>query len=343
MSRVPDGPVRVTGRGPGVVVVGSITADVTSFSERLPVRGETVLGHDFTLLTGGKGANQAIAAARAGTATWLAACVGSDLLAGVVLDGLSVEGVDTSSVLTVPGPTGVAHIRVDASGENDIVMVPLANAHLTPQRAEQALDGVGDRAGVLLLQLEIPVATAVHAARLGRERGYIVILDPAPAPVHPLDPAVWSFIDVVTPNEAEAGRLTGVPVVDFESAARAGQWFLDRGVRAAVVTLAGQGACVVTSEGAVHHPSFAVDPVDTTAAGDAFAGQLGACLAAGMAWEAALVRAMAAGALAVTVAGASPSLPTAAEVDTFLARVHAPPSPSPTDAGGPARGTGARP
>lgn len=305
--------------GKGVVVVGSITADVTTFSERLPSRGETVLGRAVTIVLGGKGANQAVGAARAGAPTWLVGCVGDDLFRAVVLDGLATEGIDTAGVSVVAAATGVAHIRVDATGENDIVVVPLANDELTPARAEAALDAIGDDAGVLLLQLEIPTATAVHAAHLGHARGLMVILDPAPAPITPLDPEVWASVDVVTPNETEAALITGVPVTDVDSAARAGRWFIDRGVGTAVITLAGQGACVVTNGASVHHAPFVVAPVDTTAAGDAFVGQLGACLAAGAGWDTALERAMAAGALAVTVAGASPSLPTTEVVDAFLA------------------------
>lgn len=306
-------------RAKGVVVVGSITADVTTFSERLPSRGETVLGRAVTIVLGGKGANQAVGAVRAGAPTWLVGCVGDDLFRAVVLDGLAAEGIDTAGVSTVSAATGIAHIRVDATGENDIVMVPLANDELTPARAEAALDAIGDAASVLLLQLEIPTATAVHAAHLARARGQIVVLDPAPAPRTPLDPEVWASVDVVTPNETEATLITGVPVTDIDSAARAGRWFIDRGVGTAVITLAGGGACVVTSAASVHHAAFTVTPVDTTAAGDAFVGQLGACLAAGAGWDAALERAMAAGALAVTVAGASPSLPSARAVDAFLA------------------------
>ena len=308
-----------------VVVVGSITVDVTAVTPRRPGPGETVLGRGLTMVPGGKGANQAVAAARAGAPTRLVGCVGDDLFRDLVLDGLGAEGVNISAVATVAGPTGVAHIRVDASGENDIVMVPLANDALTPERVQATLELGG--AAVLLLQLEIPTATAVLAARLGHERGLLVVLDPAPAPTEALDEQVWAWVDVVTPNETEAAVLTGVPVVDAASAAVAGRWFLDRGVRTAVVTMAAQGACVVTAAGAVLYPPFDVEVRDSTAAGDAFAGHLGASLASGIPWGAALERAMAGGALAVTVAGASPSLPTAAAVDELLRRTRNRPAP----------------
>ena len=211
-----------------VVVVGSITADVTAYSRPLPVPGETVLGDTFTLVLGGKGANQALAAARAGATSTMIGCVGDDLFRDMVLGGLHDGGVGTAGITTVPGPTGVAHIRVDsASGQNDIVIVPLANAALTPDLAEQRLRAVGRPGDVLLLQLEIPQETALRAAETGRELGMTVVLDPAPA--MPLPERIWSVVDVVTPNESEAAVLTGLPVTDVRSAVAAGQWFVDRG------------------------------------------------------------------------------------------------------------------
>jgi ribokinase len=314
---------RATATGPvsepgGVVVVGSISVDVTAFTGRLPAPGETVLGDAVTLVLGGKGANQAVAAARAGARTSIVGCVGSDPFRDIALGGLTAEGVDTTAVATLAGATGVAHIRVDASGENDIVMVPLANASLTPDRVEQALATVDPGATVLLLQLEVPHEAAQHAARLGRDRGLTVVLDPAPAPSTPFPDDFWATVDVVTPNETEARLITGVTVTDVASAEQAGRWFVDRGVGRAVVTLAGQGALVVTADAVTRAAPYPVQAVDTTAAGDAFAGHLGAALAVGLAWDEAVRRAMAAGALAVTVAGASPSLPTAAAVDAFL-------------------------
>jgi ribokinase len=310
----------VSGRPGEVVVVGSISVDVTAFSQRLPAPGETVLGDSLTMVLGGKGSNQAVAAARAGARTSMVGCVGSDPFRDIALEGLLAEGIDASAVAVLDGATGVAHIRVDASGENDIVVVPLANARLTPEHVETALadvDEPGD--AVLLLQLEVPHDAVRHAARLGWERGLTVVLDPAPAPTTAFPEAFWGAIEVVTPNETEARLITGVAVTDADSAARAGRWFVDRGVVRAVVTLAGQGAVVVTSDDVTRLTPYPVQAVDTTAAGDAFAGHLGAALAAGLPWDAALRRAMAAGALAVTVVGASPSLPTAAAVDAFLA------------------------
>ena len=296
-----------------VLVVGSATVDVTSFSQRLPQPGETLLGDSFSLVMGGKGANQAVAAARAGAQVRFVGCVGEDMFAPVVRDGLGEAGVDLTHLRTVPGQTGVAHIRVDGAGENDIVMVPLANSALSTAQIDEALD---DDAGVLLTQLETPLPETLHAIRAAHEQGLTVVLDPAPAAE--LDPSIWPLLDVVTPNETEAALLTGVPVRDREGAVRAGRWFLARGTRAALITLAGAGSVLVTAQQVHEIPPHPVTVVDSTAAGDAFAGFLAAALADGEDLPSAVRRAGAAGALAVTRRGASPSIPSADEVQRML-------------------------
>ena len=301
----------------GVVIVGSVTADVTTFSQRLPARGETILGDQFTLMLGGKGANQAVAAGRSGARTSFVGCVGDDLFHDLVVDGLSEAGVDLAHLRPVPGPTGIAHIRVDASAQTDIVMVPLANASLNTDQIDEALAALAPTTSVLLTQLETPSALTAHITGRGREHGMTVILDPAPAATLPVE--VWANIDIVTPNETEATLISGIEVTDAASAELAGRWFLDQGVGAAVVTLAGQGSCVVTADGASVIAPFPVEAVDTTAAGDAYAGYLGAALANGLDLTEAVRLATAAGALTVTKQGASPSLPLRAEVDAFLA------------------------
>jgi ribokinase len=304
----------------GVVIVGSITADVTTFSDRLPARGETVLGTDLTLVLGGKGANQAVAAARAGAHAYLVGCVGDDVFGPLVTDGLRENGVDLADVHVIEGPTGVAHIRVDATGENDIVIVPLANASLSEDHVDSAIESLAGRASVLLTQLEIPSAITVHAIGAAHAAGLTVVLDPAPA--LPLGDEIWQLVDIVTPNESEASRYTGIPVVDFDSAIAAGRWFCSRGARNAIITLASLGAVLVTESKVVRFAAYPIKAVDTTAAGDAFAGYLGAALARGLELESAISLAMAAGALAVTKRGASPSLPMATDVERFLAMQH---------------------
>lgn len=302
----------------GVMIVGSTSADLTTFSHRLPARGETIHGDAFTLVLGGKGANQAVAVGLAGAEAHFVSCVGDDLFHDMVIDSLTEAGVHIEHLRTVAGPTGIAHIRVDDSGENDIVMVPLANSALSAEQIDRAFEALEGRCSVLLTQLEIPAALSSHAVRTARQRGLTVVLDPAPAV--PLDEALWPHIDIVTPNETEAGVLTGIHVTDVDSAAAAGAWFLARGAGAALITLAGAGALLVTPEHTTHFPSIPVTAVDTTAAGDSFAGYLGASLALGMPLPDAIRRAGAAGAITVTRRGASPSLPHRDEVDALLAQ-----------------------
>ena len=299
-----------------VVVVGSISADVTAFAQRLPAPGETVLGTDFSLVLGGKGANQAVAAARFGPATHLIGCVGDDPFADLTLGSLERYGVDTTWVRRVPGPTGVAHIRVDASGQNDIVVAPLANGKLTTAMVDEALAALAPSSAIMLIQLEIPLEIVGHAARAGKAAGLTVILDPAPAAELPEE--LWPFVDIVTPNEGEAGALTGVEVSDFDSADRAARWFTDRGVGRAIITLGARGALSAGAGSRTDLGPYPVDAVDTTAAGDAFTGTLGAALAAGLSGHHATLFAMAASAVAVTKPGASPSLPSRAETDAMI-------------------------
>ncbi len=294
-------------------MVGSITTDVTAFARRLPVPGETVLGDDVTMVLGGKGANQAVAAARFGAPTWMVGCVGDDPFAEICLTGLRGNGVDTGGVRQVAGATGIAHIRVDAAGQNDIVITPLANARLTPAMVDESLASLSGQVSVLLLQLEIDAAVTVHAAQAGRAAGLTVVLDPAPAV--PLPETAWSAVDVVTPNESEATTITGIEVTEVDSAVRAGGWFLDRGVRRALVTLGGAGGVLVEADRQTGFTAYPVTAVDTTAAGDAFTGVLGAALALGASIEAAVGYATAAGALSVTTPGASPSLPWRTAID----------------------------
>ncbi|MDJ0335723.1 ribokinase [Salinibacterium sp. G-O1] len=301
----------------GVIIVGSVTADLTTFSRRLPARGETIHGDEFTLVLGGKGANQAVAVGLAGANAHFLACVGTDLFHDLIIDGLRDSGVSIDHVRAIEGQrTGIAHIRVDDSGENDIVMVPLANEHLSTAQIDEAFDACSAQSSVLLTQLEIPAPLSGYAIRRAREDGLTVVLDPAPAIA--LDEAIWADVDIVTPNETEAGILTGIDVVDVESATRAGAWFLERGVRAAIITLAAEGALLVTADEVTAFPSIPVTSIDTTAAGDSFAGYLGASIALGMPLHDAIRRAGAAGALTVTQRGASPSLPHRTDVDALL-------------------------
>ncbi|TAL89789.1 MAG: ribokinase [Rhodanobacter sp.] len=302
----------------GVIVVGSVTADVTSFSSRLPAPGETLLGEALTLVLGGKGANQAIAAAFAGVRSHMVSCVGNDLFKNLVLDGLDAAGVDISQMrILANDATGVAHIRVDGAGENNIVIVPRANSKLDSTHITKSIQLLAPTSAVLLTQLEIPREIAVRAIEEAGKAGLIVVLDPAPALA--LEEGVWSHVDYVTPNESEATAITGIKVSDDESAITAGQWFCSRGVKNAVITLASAGVVLVSSSRTKKFKAFKVEVADTTAAGDAFAGYLGAALAKGYNQDDAIRQAMAAGALAVTRRGASSSLPKRADVERLLA------------------------
>ncbi|MGY3127647.1 ribokinase [Agrococcus sp. UYP33] len=300
----------------GVLIVGSINVDLTTFSARVPERGETITGDAFELQLGGKGANQAVAVARAGATAHMVGCVGDDVFGRLVTESLGTAGVELQHVRTVPGQTGIAHIRVADDGDNDIVVVPQANASLDAAQLERAFSALAGSARVLLTQLETPFAITLAAARLAREAGMTVILDPAPAA--PLDPAIWPLVDIVKPNESEASLLTGIRVDSRDGAIAAGRWFLERGAGAALITMGGAGSVLITAEGATDHPSIPVEVVDTTAAGDAYAGALAAAIAGGLSLEQAIRRAAAAGAIAVTRRGSSSSVPTAAEVDALL-------------------------
>ena len=305
----------------GVLVVGSVNVDLTTFSDRLPVPGETITGREFTVVLGGKGANQVVAAGLAGAPASMVGCVGQDGFGDLAIESLRVAGVDLTHLQRLETRTGIAHIRVDAAGENNIVVVPLANGELDIPQIDEAFASCATTHAVLLTQLETPYRLTLHTLQQARAAGMITILDPAPA--RELDPAIWPQVSVVTPNETEARLLCGIAVDDDESAAAAGRWFIERGGEYAVITRAGQGSTVVDAGSVRHVPAIPVTPVDTTAAGDAFSGYLGARLAAGDDIVAAVRVATAAGALTVTRAGASPSLPAASEVEALLASVGA--------------------
>ncbi|HJY44057.1 MAG TPA: ribokinase, partial [Propionibacteriaceae bacterium] len=291
----------------GVAVVGSINADLAAFGSPLPRPGETVIGTDFSLVLGGKGANQAIAAVRAGAPTYLIGAVGDDFFRDLTLGALADEGVDVTAVRIVDGATGIAHIRVDTvSAQNDIMIIPNANHRLSPDDVEASLRSLRDHVSVVLVQLEIPLTVVQRVAEVCQDCQLRLVLDPAPA--QPIPPEVWPGVSVVKPNELEAEVLTGISVTDRRSAAQAARWFLRHGVSIAMITRGAHGVVVVGPDGVAEYPAFPATPVDTTAAGDAFCGALGARLARGASLRDALRGGLAAGALAVTVRGASTSL-----------------------------------
>ena len=300
-----------------VVVVGSAAIDFTARAPRLPRRGETVLGNGFLVVPGGKGNNQAIAAARQGASTAMVACIGTDDLGDAIVALHHEEGMGTSAVERDPRhPTGVAHIMVDDAGDNLIVVVPRANHALDPALVGRHKDLVAS-ATVVLAQLEIPLESVEAALRIARAAGATTLLNPAPA--RELPSRLLELVDVCMPNETEAAMLSGRPVAGPDDAAQAAAVLVARGCRAVVVTLGSQGAVCVDAHGRLDIAPFTVDAVDATAAGDAFCGTFAAALARGDSRADALRRAAAAGALATTLAGAVPSLPDAAAVDAMLA------------------------
>ncbi len=277
-----------------VCVVGSANLDLVASTRRLPAPGETVLGTGFAEHAGGKGLNQAIAAARAGATTAFIGAVGRDAAGDRLRDELVAASVDVEALARVDAPTGRALIVVDDDGENLIVVVPGANSTVAVARLPQAR--------VVLVQLEIPIAAAAASLRNAKAQGAMTVLNPAPA-------SGWTGeleADIVVPNEHEATQLGGAHAM------------FGRGASAVVTTLGSRGAAVVTGEGEWHQPAFSADVVDTTGAGDAFCGSLAARLAAGDELPSAVRFAAAAGALATTRHGAVPAMPGGDQIAALL-------------------------
>lgn len=301
-----------------IVVVGSSNTDLIVRAGRLPLPGETVTGGDLMTAAGGKGANQAVAAARLGAEVCFVGRVGKDMFGDQARQHLAQEGLDLRYLVQdADAPSGVALIVVGPRGQNIIAVAPGANHRLTPVDV-QAASPVFRQADVVLLQLEVPLETVEAAIRLGHEPSRrtpcLVILNPAPAPTQALPASLLAQVDILTPNEHEAALLTGEQ--DPEKAAAV---LLERGVKTVVVTLGETGALVAVSPSKmVRIPAYPVEAVDTTAAGDAFNGGLAVALAHEQNLEAAVRYASAVGAISVTRLGAQPSLPTAEEVSGFL-------------------------
>ncbi|MDI3318040.1 MAG: ribokinase [Bacillota bacterium] len=301
-----------------IVVVGSLNMDLVVQVPRWPGPGETALGERFLQVPGGKGANQAAAAAALGGEVAMVGRVGRDAFGAALLENLRRFGVDVSGVVAdAEAPTGLAVIGVEQGGENRIVVIPGANGRLGVEDLEaSAAAGLWEEARVLLLQCEVPAETIVAAARLGRRHGLTVLLDPAP-PI-PLPEEVWRYVDACLPNRLEAGALTGRPVADLTSARLAGADLLARGLRWVVVKLGAQGVLVGEGSDFLHIEGLRVPAVDTTAAGDVFAGALAVGLTEGLAFTAAASFANRAAALSTTRPGAQSSIPARSQVDALL-------------------------
>jgi ribokinase len=299
-----------------IVVVGSINLDFVAGAERIPLEGETVAGISFKTFFGGKGANQAVAAAKLGYPVSMVGAVGDDAFGGQLRQGLREAGVDISHVNAVEGSSGIALITTGPRGENSIVVVPGANGKLTPQLLEGAT-GLLRGAGFLLAQLEIPLETVEFLSQFAERHNIPLMLDPAPA--RALPETLLRRVTWLTPNETETAELLkSAPVEERDSFGAADQ-LLSAGVQNVLLKLGSQG-CVLaqTAKPKVRIPAFSVDPVDTTAAGDAFNAGFAVGMLRGYTVSRSAVFASAVAAIAVTRPGAQPSMPVAAEVDRFL-------------------------
>lgn len=298
-----------------IVVVGSFNADLVSYMERMPRPGETVHGDRFATGAGGKGSNQAVAAARLGADVTFIGRVGNDVFANLAYEIWDAEGVDHRFVTRDDEvATGVAPILVDASGENMIVVVLGANRRLRQRDIDAARSTIAD-ADMLVVQLEVNLDIVPYALKTAKEYGVTTILNPAPAAA--ISAETIQLADYLTPNETELETLSGGPVAEVVSAARS---LLSRGDQTAVVTLGAQGAQIITADERIIVPTFEVDAVDTTGAGDTFNAALAVGLSEGKALSDAVRFANAAAALCVTKPGAADSVPYRADVDALLAQ-----------------------
>jgi len=301
-----------------IVVVGSLNMDLVAGAPRIPVIGETIIGDAYFAAPGGKGANQAYAAARLGGAVAMLGLIGDDEFGRRMRENLSAAGCDVSAVRVEPGASGVALIFVSSGGQNSIIVVPGANAKLQPQHVLQG-GYIMSESKVALLQLEIPVQTVLAAARMARKLGALVVLDPAPAPTTDLPAELLQCIDILTPNETEGAILTGVAPgrLEAEQAAQIGMALRSKGAAAVVMKLGDQGCLVITDGDPVLLPAPKVIAVDTTGAGDVFNGALAVGLSEALGVQAACVFANRAAALSVTRRGAQTGVPSRSEVDRF--------------------------
>ncbi|OKP98937.1 ribokinase [Paenibacillus sp. P46E] len=290
--------------------------DMVVRTSRAPEAGETLFGQDFTLSPGGKGANQAAAAARLGAEVTMIGRVGKDAFGNELLEVMRQEQIHTEHIgQSETLSTGVASIVVDGEGENRIIVVPGANIEMGPADIE-ALAPIISQAEMVVLQLETDLSMCAHAAAIADRHGIPVILNPAPA--RALDDAFLQHVTYLTPNETEAGILAGMAVNSIDDAEQAARILLQKGVRDVIVTLGPKGALIVNHAGSLHIPGFPVQAVDTVAAGDSFNGALAWQLTKGKTLDEAVRFANAVGALAVGKKGAIPSLPQLPEVEQFL-------------------------
>lgn len=301
-----------------IVVIGSLNMDLVVRVPKMPKPGETILGDNFQVLSGGKGANQAVAAARLGARVTMIGRVGKDDFGRTLIQNLEAEGINVANITQDSNAaSGIAMITVDESGQNSIVVASGANMRLKPEQVCQAWENL-DKVDFVVMPLEIPLNCIIEATRLGKASGAIILLNPAPAQELPDD--LLQEIDILIPNETELEILSGLPVHDVASAKEAARFLLQKGVSTVIITLGEKGALLLEDELEIYIPSEKVDVVDTTAAGDSFIGALATALTKGWDLEKAVRYANCAGAAAVTKFGAQPSLPTPEEVEKLFSQ-----------------------
>lgn len=302
---------------PTITIIGSFAVGLTIRSPRFPVPGETLLGTDFDMGPGGKGSNQAVVAARLGADSRIVEVIGNDLFGDIAVNLYRQEGIDATQVRrTSERNTGVGFIMLNAQGDNQIILDMGANHLFSPQDVDRA-ESLIVASDVVISVLEIAPETAAHGLALARKHNALAILNPAPA--QPLNDALLSQVDVLTPNESELRILLGLPPDDPTDTVELAHRLQQRGVRQLVVTRGGEGAFIVTADGTPHTvPGKRIKVVDTTGAGDAFTGALGVALAEGRSLVEAVQFAVCSGALACTKLGVIPALPTRAEVEALL-------------------------
>lgn len=302
----------MTGR---VVVVGSLNQDLVVTLERMPLPGETVFGHDLERHAGGKGLNQAVAAARLGAPVTMVGSTSADSAGDFLMRIVEQEGIDSAHIARIDGFAGTAVIEVERSGANRIIVIPGANERVNADQVRTALESIPDIA-IVLTQGEVPADAVQAAMQVGRERGARTILNPSPVQDYPDE--LYALVDIAVPNEHEVELITGHHAGTSADATAAARMLAERGVGTAIVTRGAAGSVWSTLTRSGSAGAFTVRPVDTVAAGDAFCGVLAAALAEGMSLSEALRWGSAAGALAATKAGAVPSLPGRAEVEDLV-------------------------
>jgi ribokinase len=304
-----------------IVVIGSINMDMVVTVDEMPKKGQTVMGKSLEMIPGGKGANQAYAAAKLGARISMIGAVGDDDNSDVLIRNLKTAGVDVSGIdIWENRHCGTAFILVSSNGDNQIVVIPGTNYQVRPETIDKKLDLI-KACDIVVMQLEIPIESVVYASALAKENGKVVILDPAPAPAQ-LPDELLRNIDILTPNETELEILTGSQADSIEGVVSAARKLVDSGIKDVIVTLGGQGAVLVNEDCYCHKPAYEFGKVvDTTAAGDCFTAALAVAYGKNKPLEQAIEFAGAAAAISVTRKGAQPSIPGLSEVNERLAKI----------------------